>query len=66
MIGDSVQFITRHAESVYDAEHFFDGIQGQPEYACNAHSRGRVRWSQMGRPLRQQTAAPCPKRLRKS
>lgn len=36
MIGDSVQFITRHAECVYDAEHFFDGFKANPQYACQA------------------------------
>lgn len=36
MIGDSVEYITRHAECVYDAEHFFDGFKANPEYACQA------------------------------
>ena len=34
MIGDSVEFLKTHAESVvYDAEHFFDGYKHDPEYA---------------------------------
>ena len=33
MIGDSVEFLARHCEVVYDAEHFFDGFKANPEYA---------------------------------
>ncbi|MCC6511684.1 MAG: citramalate synthase, partial [Pirellulaceae bacterium] len=36
MIGDSVEFLARHCEVVYDAEHFFDGYKANPEYACLA------------------------------
>ncbi len=33
MIGESVEFLGRHAEVIYDAEHFFDGYTANPEYA---------------------------------
>jgi 2-isopropylmalate synthase len=34
MIGESVAYLKRHMdEVVYDAEHFFDGYQANPEYA---------------------------------
>ncbi len=33
MIGESVEFLARHAGVVYDAEHFFDGYTANPEYA---------------------------------
>ncbi len=33
MIGDSVQFLSNHADVIYDAEHFFDGYTANPEYA---------------------------------
>ncbi len=34
MIADSVAFCAAHApEVIYDAEHFFDGFKGNPEYA---------------------------------
>lgn len=36
MIGDSVEFLARHCEVVYDAEHFFDGFKANPQYACQA------------------------------
>ena len=33
MIGDSVEFLGRHSDVIYDAEHFFDGYTANPEYA---------------------------------
>ncbi|MEO1527022.1 MAG: citramalate synthase [Planctomycetota bacterium] len=33
MIGESVEFLGKHAEVIYDAEHFFDGYHANPEYA---------------------------------
>lgn len=36
MIGESVAFLKKHAEVVYDAEHFFDGYRANPEYALQA------------------------------
>ncbi len=33
MIGDSVEFLGRHCEMIYDAEHFFDGFKANPTYA---------------------------------
>jgi 2-isopropylmalate synthase len=33
MIGESVEFLGRSCEMVYDAEHFFDGYKANPEYA---------------------------------
>jgi 2-isopropylmalate synthase len=36
MIGESVAYLAKHAEVVYDAEHFFDGFKANPEYALKA------------------------------
>lgn len=33
MIGESAEFLCRHSDLIYDAEHFFDGYQANPEYA---------------------------------
>ncbi len=33
MIGESIEFLGRHAKVLYDAEHFFDGYKANPEYA---------------------------------
>tara|TARA_R110002073_G_scaffold172563_9_gene329751 strand:- start:4823 stop:6412 length:1590 start_codon:yes stop_codon:yes gene_type:complete len=33
MIGESTEFLARGAELIYDAEHFFDGYDANPEYA---------------------------------
>ncbi len=33
MIGESVEFLGKQAEMVYDAEHFFDGYKANPQYA---------------------------------
>ena len=34
MIGESAEYLGKHAEVVYDAEHFFDGWKANPEYAA--------------------------------
>jgi 2-isopropylmalate synthase len=33
MIGESAEFLSRHADVIYDAEHFFDGYTANPDYA---------------------------------
>ncbi|TWU37197.1 citramalate synthase [Novipirellula artificiosorum] len=33
LIGESAEFLGRSAEVIYDAEHFFDGFNANPEYA---------------------------------
>ena len=33
MIGESVEFLGRGSQVVYDAEHFFDGYKANPQYA---------------------------------
>lgn len=33
MIGESAEFLSRHSELIYDAEHFFDGYTANPDYA---------------------------------
>ncbi len=33
MIGESAEFLRRHGGLIYDAEHFFDGYNANPEYA---------------------------------
>ncbi|MFK8114189.1 MAG: citramalate synthase [Rubripirellula sp.] len=35
MIGESGEFLSKHAELIYDAEHFFDGFNANPEYAID-------------------------------
>ena len=34
MIADSVAFLRRHGDVIYDAEHFFDGWKANPAYAA--------------------------------
>ena len=36
MIGESIAFLSQHAEIIYDAEHFFDGYRANSEYALQA------------------------------
>jgi 2-isopropylmalate synthase len=36
MIGESAAFLAKHAQVVYDAEHFFDGYKANPQYALQA------------------------------
>lgn len=36
MVADSVEFLGRTSEIIYDAEHFFDGYKANPEYALNS------------------------------
>jgi 2-isopropylmalate synthase len=33
MIGESIEFLRRDAQVLYDAEHFFDGFKANPQYA---------------------------------
>ncbi|TWT69211.1 citramalate synthase [Crateriforma conspicua] len=33
MIGESAEFLGRHSDVIYDAEHFFDGYDANPDYA---------------------------------
>jgi 2-isopropylmalate synthase len=47
MIGESSQFLSDHAELIYDAEHFFDGYAANPAYAIKtlqAAAAGGARW----------------------
>lgn len=47
MIGDSVEFLGRNSEIVYDAEHFFDGYKANPEYALKtlvAAAQAGAKW----------------------
>jgi 2-isopropylmalate synthase len=47
MIGESVEFLSRSAELIYDAEHFFDGYAANPEYALKtlrAAAGGGAKW----------------------
>ncbi len=34
MIGESVEFLAKHGQVIYDCEHFFDGWKANPEYAA--------------------------------
>lgn len=47
MIGETVEFLKKTSEMVYDAEHFFDGYKANPEYAlktiCAAAQAG-AKW----------------------
>ena len=47
MIGESTAFLAKHAEVVYDAEHFFDGYRANPAYALQAietAARSGAKW----------------------
>lgn len=33
MIGESTEFLAKHSEVLYDAEHFFDGYRANPDYS---------------------------------
>lgn len=47
MIGESIEFLGRNAEVVYDAEHFFDGYKANPQYALAtivAAAQAGARW----------------------
>jgi 2-isopropylmalate synthase len=47
LIGESTEFLRRHAEVIYDAEHFFDGYQANPRYAIEtlrAAARAGATW----------------------
>lgn len=47
MIGESVEFLSRHSEVVYDAEHFFDGYKANPQYAIStivAAAQAGAKW----------------------
>lgn len=35
MIGESIEFLGRNAQMLYDAEHFFDGYKANPKYALD-------------------------------
>lgn len=47
MIADSIEFLGRGCEMIYDAEHFFDGYKANPQYAiqtiCAAAAAG-AKW----------------------
>lgn len=36
MIGETVEYLSKYAQVVYDAEHYFDGYRANSEYALNA------------------------------
>jgi 2-isopropylmalate synthase len=47
MIAESAEFLARHGEVTYDAEHFFDGWKANPEYAAKtirAATEAGARW----------------------
>ncbi len=47
MIGESVEFLRRDSEVVYDAEHFFDGYKANPQYAIStivAAAQAGAKW----------------------
>lgn len=47
MIGESTEFLARHGEVIYDAEHFFDGWKANPQYAAKtimAAAKGGAAW----------------------
>ena len=47
MIGDSIGFLGRTSEIIYDAEHFFDGYRANPEYAMKtilAAAQAGAKW----------------------
>ncbi len=47
MIGESVEFLARGSQVIYDAEHFFDGYKANPQYALAtilAAAQAGARW----------------------
>lgn len=36
MIGETVEYLSRYSQIVYDAEHYFDGYKANPQYALSA------------------------------
>lgn len=47
MIGESVEYLGRHSDVIYDAEHFFDGYKANPEYALatiQAAAQAGAKW----------------------
>ncbi len=47
MIGESVEFLARNSQVIYDAEHFFDGYKANPQYALatvQAAAQAGARW----------------------
>jgi len=47
MIGDTIEYLGRFCEMIYDAEHFFDGYKANPEYALKtilAAAQAGARW----------------------
>lgn len=47
MIGDTIEYLGRSCEMIYDAEHFFDGYKANPEYALKtivAAAQAGARW----------------------
>ena len=36
MIAETVEYLSKYAQIVYDAEHFFDGYRANPQYALSA------------------------------
>jgi 2-isopropylmalate synthase len=47
MIGESIEFLGRHGLVLYDAEHFFDGYQANPDYSLKtlvAAAQAGAKW----------------------
>ena len=47
MIGESVEFLSRSSQVVYDAEHFFDGYKANPQYTLStvlAAAQAGAKW----------------------
>ncbi len=47
MIGESVEYLGRQSEVIYDAEHFFDGYKANPKYAIEtilAAAQAGAKW----------------------
>jgi 2-isopropylmalate synthase len=47
MIGETVEYLSRYAQIVYDAEHYFDGYRANPQYALSAvetAARAGAKW----------------------
>ena len=54
MIGDSIEFLRGNAEVIYDAEHFFDGYNANPEYAIADIAGRRQAGATLARVVRHQ------------
>lgn len=62
MIGESVEFLARSSQVVYDAEHFFDGYKANPNYSLQKRYSPQLRQVPNGFRCATPTAVHSPPR----